>query len=97
MCVTKISFGKVKICYDECMKRTTISLPDEVSLLLEREARRRGTSVSDIARQALMAYLGLSQGPRHLPFVGLGSSGHRHTARDMEEILAEEWGRDRDS
>jgi len=79
------------------MRRTTISLPDEVSQLLEREARRRGTSVSQIARQALMEFLGLSEAaPRHLPFAGLGSSGHRHTARDMEDILAEEWGRDRD-
>ncbi|MBI4494745.1 MAG: CopG family transcriptional regulator [Chloroflexi bacterium] len=76
------------------MKRTTVTLPDEIAVVLEREARRRGTSVSEVTRQALMAYLGLpSAEPRRLPFVALGHSGHRHTARDAEEILAEEWGR----
>jgi hypothetical protein len=74
------------------MKRTTISLPDEICLLLEREARRNSTTVSDIVRRALVAYLGLSDTqPRHLPFAALGSSGYQNTARDMEEILADEW------
>ena len=76
------------------MKRTTVTLPDEVALLLEREARRKGTSVSEVARQALLAYFGLAGAqPRRLPFAALGNSGRRDTARDMEEILAEEWGR----
>jgi metal-responsive CopG/Arc/MetJ family transcriptional regulator len=74
------------------MKRTTISLSDELAACLEREARRTGTSASDIARQALTAYLGLdATQPRHLPFAALGSSGIEHTARDIEAILAAEW------
>jgi hypothetical protein len=79
------------------MKRTTISLPDELAVVLEREARRRAISVSEVARQALIAYLGITPSrPRHLPFASLGNSGHAHTARDYEEILADEWDRDRD-
>jgi len=79
------------------MKRTTISLPDDVASLLQREARRRDTSVSEVTRQALLAYFGLTEaGPRHIPFAALGSSGHKHTARDLEEVLADEWGRARD-
>jgi hypothetical protein len=75
------------------MKRTSITLPDDVALALQREARRLDTSVSEIARQALVARLGIrGEQPRHLPFAALGDSGHRHTARNIEEILAEEWG-----
>jgi hypothetical protein len=75
------------------MKRTTISLPDDVAILLQREARRRDTSVSEVTRQALLAYFGLADGqPRRIPFAALGASGYKHTARDVEEILANEWG-----
>jgi predicted transcriptional regulator len=74
------------------MKRTTISLPDEIASALQREARRRDVSISEVTRQALLAYLGLAAStPRALPFAALGRSGHRHTARDLEEVLAAEW------
>jgi predicted transcriptional regulator len=78
------------------MKRTTISLPDDMAKALDREARRRGTSVSAIAREALAERLHLRGGEvRELPFAGLGRSGARDTARRAEEILAEEWDADR--
>jgi hypothetical protein len=74
------------------MKRTTITLPDDLAVVLEREARRRQTSVSEVARQALIAHLGLADAPkRRLPFVGLGASGHTDTTERLDEILAEEW------
>jgi metal-responsive CopG/Arc/MetJ family transcriptional regulator len=78
------------------MKRTTISLPDDLAVVLEREAQRQATSVSDIARRAISEYLGRSTPKRRVPFAGIGDSGERHTARDAEEILAAEWGHDRD-
>jgi metal-responsive CopG/Arc/MetJ family transcriptional regulator len=75
------------------MKRTTISLPEDLAACLEHEAQRSGTSASHVAREALAAYLGLNgTQPRHLPFAALGSSNFQHTARDVEEILAAEWG-----
>jgi len=78
------------------MKRTSISLPDAMANALDREARRRGTSVSAIAREALAERLHLRAGEvRELPFVGLGRSGTRDTAQRAEEILAEEWDADR--
>jgi len=78
------------------MKRTTISLPDELATAIEREARRRRLSVSEIARRALASYFGLAGGERRrIPFAALGHSGERHTARDLEEILADEWNSDR--
>ncbi len=74
------------------MRRTTISLPDDLSQALDREARRRHSSVSEIARAALAQHLGLAEGePRELAFADLGHSGHRSTARDMERLLEQEW------
>jgi len=74
------------------MKRTTISLPDDVAAALQREASRRRSSVSEIVRLALATHLKQPH-ERVLPFESLGDSGFRHnTARDMEEILAREWG-----
>jgi hypothetical protein len=77
------------------MKRTTLSLPDDLAQALTREARRRSTSASAIARDALAKHLHLVPGEaRRLPFAALGHSGHRTTARDMEDLLAREWGND---
>lgn len=73
------------------MKRTTISLPEGVAQAAAREARRRATSVSEIAREALAVHLGLAGEPRSLPFANLGHSGNRDTARRIDELMAEEW------
>jgi hypothetical protein len=59
------------------MKRTTVTIPDQVGTVLEREAHRRAPSVSEIVRQAPLAYFGLDGGqPWRLPFAALGRSGH---------------------
>jgi Arc/MetJ-type ribon-helix-helix transcriptional regulator len=74
------------------MKRTTISLPDDLALALDREVRRRHTSASEVTREALAQHLGLTaEGPRKLPFAALGHSGRQTTGRDMEELLEQEW------
>ncbi|HEV2974919.1 MAG TPA: CopG family transcriptional regulator [Solirubrobacteraceae bacterium] len=74
------------------MKRTTISLPDDLAQALDREAQRRRASASEVARTALAQHLGLVQSePRRLAFADLGGSGHRTTARDMEQLLEQEW------
>jgi Arc/MetJ-type ribon-helix-helix transcriptional regulator len=76
------------------MFRTTITLPEELAAILTREAKRRDSSVSAIVRDAVESFLGLTgTKPRRLPFAALGRSGHRHTARDAEKILAREWDR----
>ena len=74
------------------MKRTTVSLPDDLARALVREAQRRNQSASEITRVALARHLGLVPGePRDLPFAAVGRSGHRSTAREMEELIAKEW------
>jgi predicted transcriptional regulator len=76
------------------MQRTTLSLPDDVVAALKREARRRDTSVSEIAREALIQHFRLADtGPRKLPFVALGRSGFHDTSERIDEILEEAWGR----
>jgi hypothetical protein len=74
------------------MRRTTVLLDDGLADLVEYERRRRGASTTAIVREALTEYLGGSSGKR-LPFVGLGRSGKRDTARQAEAILEREWGR----
>ncbi len=81
--------------YDAGMKRTTISLTDEVASALTREARRRGVSASEIAREALSAHLGMNgDEPREIPFAGIVNSGQPSIARDIEEIIEREWSDD---
>jgi Arc/MetJ-type ribon-helix-helix transcriptional regulator len=76
------------------MKRTTISLPDELAACVEREAARRRTSVSEVVRRALQDYLGLNR-LREVPFAGIWDSGGvgPHAA-DLEDWLAEHWADD---
>lgn len=75
------------------MQRTTVSLPDDLAAALAREARRRAIPVSAVAREALAGFLGMGEAEdrRALPFAGVGRSGAHTTARDMEELLADEW------
>jgi Arc/MetJ-type ribon-helix-helix transcriptional regulator len=75
------------------MKRTTVSLPEDLTLALAREAKRRRVSISEVARVALAKDLALGQddAPRRLPIAGLGRSGHKTTARNMESLLEQEW------
>jgi predicted transcriptional regulator len=78
------------------MRRTTVSLSDELADALDREARRRSVPASAIARDALAKYLGLGTADdrRALPFAAVGSSGQQTTARDMEALIEQEWTTD---
>lgn len=78
------------------MKRTTISLPDDLAVALEREAGRRRVSVSQVAREALEARLGWSaSGPRDLPFAAIGASTDgRSIAADDEAYQRATWHED---
>ena len=78
------------------MRRTTISLPDDLADALDREARRRSLPASAIARDALNDYLGVGRPgqQRELPFAAVGRSGKHTTGRDMEQLLEGEWNTD---
>ena len=72
------------------MKRITVSIADDVDLLLQREARRRETSVSEVVRATLELYFEPAAGSEP-PFANLGVSGQIRISEDFEEILAAEW------
>jgi hypothetical protein len=78
------------------MRRTTISLPDDLADALDREARRRSLPASAIARDALSDYLGIGRvgEQRAVPFAAVGRSGPNTTGRDLEELLDREWDKD---
>ncbi len=79
------------------MRRTTISLPDDLAAALEREASRRRVPVSQVAREAIEARLGWDdEAPRDLPFIGIGESegGPTNFAEHLDEYLAEPWAKD---
>ncbi|MBI4729445.1 MAG: ribbon-helix-helix protein, CopG family [Acidobacteria bacterium] len=71
------------------MKRTTVKLPDELDAKLRHEASRRGTTISEVTREAIESHLG-GGGRRRLIAAGSGRSGRRDTARRIEEILRQE-------
>ena len=70
------------------MKRTTVKLPDELDAKLRHEAQRRGTTVSELTREAIEHHLGGRQ--RHLRAAGAGRSGRDDISERIEEILAAE-------
>lgn len=72
------------------MKRTTIKLPDELDLRLRHEARRRGATISEVTREAIIEHLGGSQ--RELLAAAAGRSGRHDVSERIEEILREELG-----
>jgi predicted transcriptional regulator len=69
------------------MKRTTVKLPDELDARLRHEAARRGTTISEITREAIERYVGRG---RKLMAAKAGRSGRSDTARRIEEILRRE-------
>jgi hypothetical protein len=78
------------------MKRTTITLPDELSDLVDSEARRRQTSVSEVIRTFIVQGLaGSTEKPREIPFAGLfhdpGMAGG-----SIDEALKQHWTDDID-
>lgn len=74
--------------YAVCMKRTTIMLPDEVDARLRHEARRRGTSIAEVAREAIEKELP-SQGDGRLSFFAIGEGSPSDASERVDELVAE--------
>jgi hypothetical protein len=79
------------------MKRATITLPDDLAELVDLEARRQQTSVSDIVRQFIVLGLtGPPDRPREIPFSGLFHDPEMVSGARIDEAL-EHWADDIDS
>jgi hypothetical protein len=91
------------------VRRTTLILPEVLDAALRQEAARRGITVSALTREAIAAHLGLpaeglteaaddtgaSPPRRRLSFTGAGASGRSDISERIEDILREDFGRDR--
>lgn len=90
------------------VRRTTLILPAALDAALRQEAARRGLTVSALTREAIATHLGLpaagEAGPddafpasprRRLSSTGAGASGRSDISERIEEILREDFGRDR--
>lgn len=72
--------------YDVCMRRTTIMLPEDIDVRLRLEARRRGTSVAEVAREAIEKQLPPPPDGR-LSFFALGEGSPRDASERVEELV----------
>lgn len=72
------------------MKRTTLKIPDDLDARLRHEAERRGTTISELSREALEAYLVGGRGRRRLDAAKTGRSGRSDISERIEEILGAE-------
>ncbi len=72
------------------MRRTTVKLPDDLDARLRHEAQRRGTTVSELTRQAIEAHLGGGSARRRLLAAAAGGSGRSDISERIEEILVAE-------
>ncbi len=73
------------------MKRTTVKLTDDLDARLRHEAARRGTTISELTRQAVEAHLGVGN-RRRLLAAGAGRSGRGDISERIEELLQQELG-----
>lgn len=83
------------MCQYDGMKRTTITLPDDLSDLVDSEARRRQMSVSDVIRALIIEGLvGTAEKPREIPFAGLFHDPGMVTGGSIDEALKQHWADD---
>jgi predicted DNA-binding protein len=72
------------------MVRTTVKIPEELDEQLRYEARRRGSTISDVTRSALEAHL--RGGRRQLRAAAAGHSGNTDVSERIEQIISAELG-----
>jgi len=85
-----LELSRAHVLQYEAMKRTTISLSDDLAGLVEREAARREMSISELVRLALTRLL-RPEGGREIPWAGLVREPEMVYGADLDEALAEEW------
>lgn len=69
------------------MKRTTIMLPDELDSRIRLEARRRGVSIADIAREALEQHVPDPGRKGLLGFFGVGEGAPSDASERVDELV----------
>ncbi|HLG67582.1 MAG TPA: CopG family transcriptional regulator [Acidimicrobiales bacterium] len=77
------------------MKRTTIMLPDDLDARVRLEARRRGVSIADLAREAISQYLPAPAPAGRLGFVAVGEGRPSDASERVDELVAKALARRR--
>ncbi len=75
------------------MKRTTVSLPEDLLARAQRIAAQRKASLGEVVRDALKIYVDTGMAwdpPRSL---GVGDSGGKGRGRDMSDLPKSAYGR----
>jgi hypothetical protein len=73
--------------YAICVKRTTIMLPDDVDARLRLEARRRGSSIADVAREAIERQLPPGPTEGCLSFFSVGDGSPADASERVDELV----------
>ena len=79
------------------MKRTSITISERALARIEREARRRHTSVSAIVRECVEAKFPQEEdgeGEREIPFAAIGSSMTGPYGAEVDDYLRDHWAED---
>jgi hypothetical protein len=71
------------------MKRTTIMLPDELDARIRREAKRRGVSIADIAREAIEQHVPAPPSSGRLSFFDIGEGEPDDVSERVDEFVRE--------
>jgi plasmid stability protein len=79
------------------MRRTTIMLSDDVDDRLRLEARRRGTSIAEVAREALEAQLPPAPEAGSLGFFAIGEGGPKDASERVDNYVGKAIARKRTS
>lgn len=69
------------------MKRTTIMLPDELDARIRLEARRRGVSIADVAREAIERHVPAPVPTGRLGFFAIGEGGPIDGSQRVDELV----------
>lgn len=79
------------------MKRTTITLTEDLADLVALEARRQRSNVSEVIRGLIADGLRASESkPRKIPWAGLFDDPGTPSGEHIEELLGERWADDID-
>ena len=68
-------------------------LPDGVDVRLRREARRRGVSIADVAREALDAHLPPAPSEGRLSFFSIGDGSPTDASERVDELVRQAMAR----
>jgi hypothetical protein len=69
------------------VKRTTIMLPDDLDARLRIEAKRRGSSVADVAREAIDRHVPRPRADGRLGFFAIGEGSPADASERVDELV----------